>query len=520
MSTATTVSRITGYLRVFALAYALGATKTAFFRGANVRLADSYNLANIMPNMIYELAMGGILTSLFIPVFMEYLSRRDKEEAWYVVSNSLNMIFIFAGAVSLLGYIFSFYLVRLMTLTAPVESIRLAVFFFKVFTFQILFYSLATTFTAVLNAHRRFSIPASAPIFNNLTVMATVLLVYLPLSRTNPATALVALAIGTTLGVVVQGLVQIPGLISIGMRYRPVLDFRHPSIVRLAVLAGPIVGYVLSNQVGMTVINNLAFRFKGGITAYQYSMQFFQLPYGIFAVSIATALFPELSEFAAKNAMDSFKKAVSVGIRTTGLIMIPAAALVAVLARPIIGLALQYGNFDVAATRLTAPVLAFFAFGLFPFAVHMFLARAHYSLQDTKTPLKVNAIGVPLNIVLNLIFIQYLGVKGLALGFAITYTFTAVLLFALLRRRLGPLGARQIIVAVLKFLAAAVPAGAVAYAISVAATNLGVSPILTRVLQIVASGTGAAIVYLTLIATFKVEEVSFIKKLVRGLVSR
>lgn len=489
MSTATSISRITGYLRVAVLAYALGIQ----------RLADSYNLANTMPNMIYELLMGGILSSLFVPVFVEHLVKGDRDQASYVASAVANLALFILLLFSAVGIIFSFLLVRTQTLLVPsgAASVRLASFFFKFFIPQIIFYGLGAIFTGVLHSHKRFAAPAFAPILNNMIVIGTVLFLFLPSSKSNPDFALVALALGTTLGVASMSLIQIPSLLRVGLRYHPVLDFRHPSVRKLARLALPVLGYVVANQIGLTVSNNLAYQFRGGITAYQYSWYLFQLPYGIFAVSVTTALFPGLSERAAKNDFAGFRESLSLGIRSIGFIIIPAAVALMALSSPIVRLLYQHGRFDLRATQFTASVLTFFALGLFSFSTYMFLTRAFYSLQDTKTPLKTNAIGVPFNIAANLVLIGLLGVRGLALGHALTYTFTSSLLLYLLRRRIGSIDGRRIFIAVTRFLAAslimAVPSF---YLFTWLEAYLDISSIAGQILQLVATGLVGLSLYL------------------------
>lgn len=517
MSIATTISRITGYLRIASLAYALGI----------LRIADSYNLANVMPNMTYELVIGGVLSSLFIPIFIEYLVQGDKDEAWYVASSVFNITTLLLATVTIFGILASFPIIRTQTLLVPsqVKSIQLVNFFFKFFIPQIIFYGFCAIFTGLLNSHKRFTIPAIAPVLNNLTVIATVFLFYQPLMKNNPQLAVTSLAIGTTLGVISMALIQIPPLLKIGIHYKPVLDFSHPAVRQLGRLSLPILGYVTANMVGLTVTNNLAYKFPGGITAYQYSWQFFQLPYGIFAVAIATAIFPTLSEYASRKDFDNFRRNFSLGVRSTAFITIPAAAVLVVLSRPIVQLFLQRGHFSSEATRLTAPVLSLFALGLFSFSTYMFLTRTFYSLQDTQILLKTNAIGVPFNICVNLILIKFLGVKGLALGHALTYTFTMSLLFWLLRRRLGTIDGKKILVSVSKILAASLVTGGVTYFARTYLPSLLASPgrwpywragsFLSQASQLSLSLLLATIVYISLVYLMGVEEIKYVRQVFR-----
>lgn len=509
MAVATTISRVTGYMRILAFAIAFGATSTVVFRGVQARVNDSYNLANVMPNMIYELILGGILSSLFIPTFVEYLTKESEEEAWKVASIITNIALILTGAVTLLGIIFAYGLVKLQALAVAPKELVLPVFFFKFFIAQIIFYSLCAIFFGLLNSYHHFTAPAIAPIFNNTVVILTLFFWYIPMAQKNMELALTGLAVGTTLGVVSMALVQVPALIKLGVRYYPIVDWKHPAIKKIMVLAGPVLGYVIAHQIGYTFgVNNLAYPLKGGVTAYQYSWYFYQLPYGIFAVSIITALFPVLSEKISQGDLAGFKKQFSLGIRTTSFVIIPMAVYLFVLSRPMIGLFLQYKKFSQADTALTAPVLSFFALGLLSFSIFMLLQKTYYSMQDTMTPFKVSLVVVPFNIATNIFLVRLMGVKGLALGHALTYTLASVFFIYLLRRRVGALGGRSILRTLLKFTFSAVLMGLAIYTAAYFIAYLDVPSFLVRLLQLGCGLLLAVVVYFAANYLLKVEELN------------
>lgn len=478
MSLITFTSRVTGYVRIFALAYALGTT----------RIADSYSLANNMPNMLYELFAGGVLSSLFIPIFIEYFARQKKDEAWEVASIVLNLATVGLVIVAVGAVVFAYPLVRLQTLTVEASDAEMATFFFRFFAWQVIFYGFCAIFTGVLNSFRRFAAPMVSPLANNIFVIAVVFGLYVPLRDSNPALAMTLLALGTTLGVVIMAAVQIPSLLRIHPRFRLTFNWRHPAIRKLLMLAGPAIAYVISNMVGLTVQQNLAFRFPGGVAAWTYAWVFFQLPYGIFAVSIATAIFPELSEQWTRNDLDAFKRSISLGLRMTAFIILPCAAALFSLSMPVLGAAIQYGLFDPKATSFTAPILSTMVLGLTSFAIYMFMTKSFYSIQDTVTPMKTNVLGVPLNVTLNLLFVQFLGVKGLALGLALTYTFTSAVLIVLMRRRIGPLGGRQLALSIFRQVLAAAVMATVAWLTANAVGELGLPGRLNYVAQVLAGG--------------------------------
>lgn len=446
VSFATALSRVTGLISFMVVFKALGFN----------RLQDSYNLANVMPNMIFELIAGGILTSVLIPV---YISRRleDESAGRRTANNIINITFFFLSLMALLGTVFSYDLVRIQTFLVPPSKVSVATanFFFKFFVWEIVFYGLTAVFNAILQAHRRFTVPALAPMFNNLVVIVTVVFFYLPLRNAQPELALRNLALGTTLGIAAMALVQLPYLLKTGWRYAFVIDFSDPAFKRLALLALPVVAYVAANQIALTVSNNLAWDFTGGMTAFKGGWQFFQLPYGLLAVSISTVLFPRLAERAALKDLNGLKKTVALGVNSTAFIIIPASVGLFLLAVPIsdliyIGL-LKSPNVNAEAARQIAGVMAYFMAGLLPFSLFMFLNRVFYALNDTKTPMWVNAAGVPLNIALDFGLVALFGIAGLAMGHSLTYLVTMTLLFMALRRKIGKIDARAMLRGTIKF---------------------------------------------------------------------
>jgi putative peptidoglycan lipid II flippase len=466
MSVGTTLSRVTGFLRLSAMAYALGITET--------RLADAYNIANITPNIVYELALGGILSSVFVPVFVQWLQSRGREAAWDVARRVLGIAAISLSVISILGIALAPWIIRLYTVGVPdgqrqvVEE--LASFFLRWFMPQIVFYGIGAVATGLLNAQRRFAVPMFAPILNNLIVIATFLTFA---AMSHPGQAVLAtgpqklvLAVGTTLGVVAMTVALWPSLRRLGFRFRWRPGWMDEAVIRIAHLAKWVVVYVVANQLGYLVVLILAARVKGGYTAYAAAFMLFQLPHAIFVVSVFTALLPALSSRWVDGDRQAFRELLARGIRWTAVIVVPAALGYLVLAVPIVRLLLQHGVAGPRSTGLVAGILVFFSLGLFSFSTFQLLLRAYYSMQDTRTPALVNIAAVGLNVVVDLLFVLVLGmgVRGLALGHATAYTFGSIALLGLIRRRLGGLDGRRIVSGLSRtFLAAGITA-AVAWA--------------------------------------------------------
>jgi putative peptidoglycan lipid II flippase len=463
MAVATFLSRLTGFGRVVALAYAFGFT----------RLTDSYNLANTTPNIIYDLVLGGILASFIIPVFVEHLTTRDEDDAWEAISVVVTAALLLLVGMTLLFVVIAPAVIHLYSfrLGGPEgrDQQAVATALLRMFAPQILFYGMTALVAAVLNARRRFVLPMATPVLNNLVVIAVLLIVphmasSLDLHDVRHDTGLLLfLGLGTTLGVAVQALVLLPALRRVAPRLRFRWNPRHPVIGQVVRLSGWTFGYVVSNQVSFWIALVLANGTAGGVSAYSAAYIFFQLPYGILAVSILTALTPDLAERWSRRDLVGFRQRLATGIRTGALVLLPAAVGYIVLARPLVSLLLQHGHFTKANAHLTADVLAWFAVGLPAFSLYLLFVRGYTAMQDTRTPFLINVGENVLLIVLDLALYPSMGVAGLALGFTLSYVAAAAVAGWDLRRRAGGLADRGLGLAIARIAAAtAVMAGVVA----------------------------------------------------------
>jgi putative peptidoglycan lipid II flippase len=437
----TALSRITGFLRVSALA-ALGFA----------RLTDVYNVANSTPNIVYELLLGGILTATLVPLYVEHVERDDPR-----ASDAINSVAIAVLAVvTVLGIIAAPWIVDLymLRLDGPgqAEQHALATDLLRWFMPQIFFYGLTALATAMLNARRRFAAAAFAPVLNNVVVIAVLLALPRVASRPPTVTSVlddpalvVLLGLGTTAGIVAMALVLFPALHHAGARLHWVWEWRHPAVRKLARLSGWTVGYVATNQVAFWVALFLAYAHSGDASIYLAAFIFFQLPHGLFAVSIMTALAPELASRASRGDMVGLREQFALGFRLMTLVVLPAAAVLAVLSRPIVNALLDYGSFSASNGAATAETLVAFAVGLFSFSAYLFTLRGFYAMQDTRTPFLLNCLENGLNIVLAIALYPALGVQGLALAWSIAYIVAMAAALVAMRRRLDRLEGRHLV---------------------------------------------------------------------------
>jgi putative peptidoglycan lipid II flippase len=513
MAVGTTLSRVTGFLRLAAMAYALGVAET--------RLADAYNVANNIPNIVYELVLGGVLTSVFVPVFVRQLNTRSREEAWDAARAVLTTALIVLLLVMIAGIVAAPWVVRLYTVRVPSpqrEAVQeLATLFLQFFMPQIVLYGLGAVATGLLNAHRRFAVPMFAPILNNLVVVATFLTFAFMPGEPKPETITLAqklvLAIGTTAGVAAMTLTLWPSLRRIGFRWRWRFDPRNEAVRSLIKLSGWAIAYVVINQIGLLVVIVLAGQEAGGYTAYYAAFIFFQLPHAIFSVSIMTALLPGLSEDWVRGDRTDFRADLARGVRASAFVVIPAAAGYLVLSEPIVRMLLQHGVAGAKSTELVSGVLRVFSLGLFQFSTFMLFLRAFYAMQDTRTPALINVFAVGLNTAANFALFPLLGVPGLALGHASAYTFAAVTAGVVLRRRLGGIEGPALSRAMAKILAGTAASAAAAWGMAtLVERSAGVETLAEQVIQVGTSVLAGLIIFLGAAFLLRMEEFDLVRR--------
>lgn len=523
MSVGTALSRITGFLRTIVTTAVLGITVT--------RLGDAYTVANTTPNVVYDLVLGGILSAVFVPVFVEALETRGLRQARHSARVVMTFTVLLLVAVMLAVIAAGSLVIHAYTLGRHGEGIAglrtLAIFLLAFFMPQIVFYGWGAVATGLLNAHRRFAAPMFAPILNNLVVIAT-MIVYAVLSsghRVTPETITtperLTLAIGTTLGVVAMTVALWPSLRRTGFRWRPSFDLGDWALRRMARLAGWIVVYVLGTQASYLVVTFLALKSQGAIIAYNTVYTFFQLPFAVFVVSIFTALLPSMSSRWTVADVDGYRALLSQGLRGMALVVIPSSLGYVALAGPIMRLVLEHGQVTGTDTHLLAHLLALFATGLVSFSAFQLFLRAFYAMQDTRTPALINLVASALNAGVNVLFFRYLGVEGLALGLTTSYTFATIVAAVVLRRRLGGLDGRRVAASFSRIGVAGAAAAAAAFGTAkVAARILGPTGLGPEVGQVLGGVLVGGLAFVALALALHVEELGMVRRLVTSRVGR
>ncbi len=523
MAVASLVSRVTGFLRQLALVSVLGLGV----------VNDSYTVANTLPNIVYELLLGGVLTSVMVPL----LVRAQTEDADGGEAYTRRLLTV-AGAVLALATLVAMATAPLLTRlylgdgTGPANP-QLATAFAWLLLPQIFFYGLGALLGAMLNTRGVFGPFAWAPVLNNVVVLA-VLGVFVavpgqisldPVRLSDPK--LLVLGIGTTLGILAQALVMIPAVYRTGFRYRPMWGWDR-RLAETGGLAVWVVGYVLIGQVGYIVTTRVAAgAAPGSVAIYSTAWLLLQVPYGVLGVSLLTALMPRMSRAAAEGRTADVISDLALGTRLSAVVLLPVSALLTLF-----GTALGVALFSLGAgasgdgsTRLGA-TLAASAFGLLPFAVMMLQTRVFYALTDSRTPtllqLVIVAVKIPLLVATPYVLPPQWVVLGLAAANSLSFVVGSILGQILLHRRLGRLGTGVVLGVLVRVAVASVFGAVLAFGVVllIGPALPAVGPVAGSWIELlIATVIGGPAVVVAMLA-LRVPEVAALRRRVTGKMAR
>ncbi len=453
VGSATLLSRIFGFIRDMVVAQLFGAGMAT----------DAFFVAFRIPNLLRRLVGEGSLTVAFIPVYTEYLGQRSKKESDDLVYSSFSVLTLILLGLTAVGIVFSPWIVTIMAygFSAEPEKFRLTVLLNRLLFPYIFFIGLVAWGMAVLNSLKHFVAPALAPVLLNISMITCALLLSGFFEQ-----PILSLALGVLLGGLAQFLFQIPFMRRRGVFLRFVFHFSHPGVRRVGVLMAPSILGLAVTQINVIVNTFLAsYLPEGSVSFLYYADRLLEFPMGVFAIAIATAVLPALSEEAARNDLEGVKETLSFALRLTFFVILPAMVGLIVLRRPILNLLFQRGAFNAFSTEMTSQALLCYALGLVAFAGVRIIVPAFYSLQDTRTPVKVAFWTLLVNAGLGWWLMFPLQHAGLALATSLAAWINFSVLAVLLRKKIGPLGARRILLSFGKNSGASALMGIVAYAV-------------------------------------------------------
>ena len=426
---------------------------------------DAFNVATRIPNLLRDLFAEGAMSAAFVPAFMRRLTRDGRVAAWRLGNQLLNALMLVTGAFVLAGMLFAEPLVRLLagSYAEVPGKLELTVFLTRLLLPFLTLVAVAAALMGMLNSLNRFFVPALSPAMYNVgIILCGALLV--PLMPGLGLDPIVAIAIGALLGGIGQVALQVPALHREGFRYRAALDPSDPGLRHILRLMGP--GTLAGAAVQINLLVNMVLatgQGTGAVSWLGYAFRVMYLPIGLFGVSIAAATLPVVSRHAAREDIDGIRDAVSRALRLMLVVNVPATVGLIALGVPVVQLIFERGSFTPEDTAATAAALFFYAPGLAGYSAVRIAVPCFYALGSSVTPTTISMAAVTLNIALNLLLVDLMGYRGLALGASIAALANAIVLLAVLRRRLHGLDLGRVLAVFAKIAVASAAMGAAAW---------------------------------------------------------
>lgn len=501
---ATGLSRLLGLVREMVAAYYFGVSGRV----------NAFTVAFQIPNLMRALFADAALSGAFVPVFSDLIEKGDRKRAWRVASTIFWLVLLVLGGLTSLFILAAPLLMR--PFGDPGGDVDLAVGLSRVLFPIVVLLGLSGVIVGILNTYDQFTVPALTPVFWNLAIIAGLAL---GVPRVSGENAQLYVYAGSILvGTLIQLLLPVPWLRGLDGRLQLVLDWRDPAVRRFFTLMLPVtltLGLINVNAVIDTLFASRLLDPDLAPAAIDKAFRLYMLPQGMFAVAVATILFPTLSRLAARGDTDGFRATVSAGMRQIAFLLIPASVVSAVLAEPIVRLVYERGKFTAADVTVVASCLAAFSLGLVFNGWMLLLTRGFYGLQSNWIPTTVAVATVALNAALDAVLYR-LGVWGIPLATALVNIAGVAALLVALRRRVGQVDGGRVADAVVRIAVASLVFGAVALGAWYGLDRLLGRTVLAQIVSLgIALGAGLA-VYLGACRALKVRELDALRSMVRG----
>jgi putative peptidoglycan lipid II flippase len=516
----TILSRIIGYLRTAVMGVALGGEA----------VSNAYTNGQYSPLMIYELLLGGTLSSVLVPLLVRARKSDPDQGQAYAQRFATMAAVLLAGATVL------------VTICAPLIALAVAgnrnhglvTAFSYIMLPAIFFYGFSALFQAILNTRGSFAAPTWAPMLNNLVVIGAFSMFHFlwsdkPTVDSMTGPRVLLLGLGFTLGIAVQAAVLWPALRKVGFRWKFRFDFRKLGLGRIARLGGWAMCYVTISQIGLTAVIHIANAaavgpHDPGPTVYDNAYLLMMMANGIAAVSVMTAIMPRMSAAAADHRYSDVADYLSLGTRMSSVLLVPATAGFLAFGAQLGVLLFQYGNYSHQTALDTGFAITLAGLGLLPFAISQMQIFAFYAMPDTRTPAVINIPVVAAKVIFDLLVLAVVPhqhvVPFLLLGNAISFAVAAVVSYALLRRRIGALGLRRVGSMLTRLIVAAAVAGLVAFGVARVLTAVLGRSHLGSLVELAGGGVVLTVVYFALAYLLRVREVNEVVGMVRRRLGR
>ena len=494
----TILSKFLGLLReqVLAATYGMG------------MYTDVYVTAMKIPTILFT-AVGGAISTSLIPVYSKIKENQGTEEAQKFINNLMNIVSIIAIIIVVFGMIFTEPLVKVFAMGFTGEKLAITINFVKIILWAVIFIGLNNIITSYLQLNNNFKIPGLIGIpYNIIIIIATFISV-----KTN----VYVLIVGSLIALMSQVLIQLPAVKKTGFKYNLKTNLKDEHVKYLIILVLPVLIGGGVEQINTLIDGTLASTFgEGVVTAFNYSNRLYGFVSSIFVASILSVIYPMMAKSLASEDNVLFKKSIRDTMNIIIIFIIPICVGTVVLSDPIVKILFQRGKFNASDTIMTANILMIYIAGLLAFSLRSVIARAFYSLHDTKTPMITGAISIVFNIVLNVVLSKQIGYIGLAWATTIAAYIGLFISAIWLRNRINGFGGKRILSTSIKSILAAIIMGIITSICYNQLYALLGSGFINEAIELGVSISIGALAYAIVITILKVEEASVILNIIKS----
>ena len=411
---------------------------------------DIYYAAFRIPDLIFNILIFGAISAAFIPVFTSFVSRGDKKIAWRITNSLISISVVILAALAVILYFFMPYLTPLLVPKFEASRQNQTTQLARILMLTPIFFSVSYFLGGVLNSFKRFVAYSFAPIVYNLSIIVGSI-------YAAPRWGITGVVWFVVVGSALHMLTQVPTVISLGYKFKPIFDFGHPGVKKIVRLMIPRAIGMGANNILLVVYTAISSALvAGSIAVFNLANNIQTMPTVVFATSFSTAVFPILAQKASIEDHASFSFYLTRSMRVIIYLLVPSTVIFILLRAQIIRLILGSGKFSWDDTRMAALTLGWFAFSLVAQGLIPLFAKAFYAKHNTKTPTIVSVISIIVSIAIAYPLARSMGVAGLALSFSIGSFLNAILLYFLLYRISHKVFDWQIIISTLKILLASI----------------------------------------------------------------
>ncbi len=492
------LSRVLGYARDVVMVNIFGADFAT----------DAWNAAFLIPDTLYQVLIGGAIGSALIPVFSAYINNDRSDEGWRATSVFSSWFMLILTVLLALAFVFTEPLLYVITdfshgdMALPVALTRITLV-------QAFFMALSAIATGLLQSYKHFFWPAVGSLLYNVVILLCGVTLVGPIEALWPGYGIASFSIGVVLGALVTLVVQIPMLKKVGFRFQLSFERHNEGMRRMIRLLIPVVIGLSVTKLNIFVTQKLATGLESGMyTLLLTANRFMQLPLGVFAVSMATAIFPTMSAQAAQGQIDEMKSSISMGVRDIIFVLLPSAVGLILLREPIIRLLYEFsGQFTAADTAAAGAALFYYCLGLLFYGTVTVFIRGFYALQNTVTPIVVSISCIAVNILFSLALVGPMGHRGLALAYSLAGFVQCAATLLALRHKIGPMDLRNMLFCLVKTGIACLCMGVAVWLTTRGCDALlGVDTKLTQMLQVAAGLAVGVLVFFLAAWLMKMEE--------------